>query len=107
MNVRTLSGMAARRRRGETRSERFELRLTAGDRGAIERAARAEGLTASAWVRRMVKAAAAERVAMERGAREPSDEDVEAALTACSALTPEEGAHLDETLARIRDEWST
>jgi uncharacterized protein (DUF1778 family) len=87
--------------------ERFELRLAAADRGAIERAAEAEGLTASAWVRRVVKAAAAERVALERSAREPTAEDVEAALEACGALTPEEGEHLDATLARIREEWSS
>lgn len=98
--------MGSKRPKRSKRNERFELRLAPEDRSVIERAARADGLTASAWVRRVVKAAAAARVAMERGVREPTSEDVEAALEACGALTPEEGAHLDETLARIREEWA-
>lgn len=98
--------MRKKRRSTPARSERFELRLAVGDRSAIERAARAEGLSASAWVRRVVKAAAAERIAFERGVREPTEEEAEAALEVCGSLTAEEGAHLDETLARIREEWS-
>ncbi|HEY6005548.1 MAG TPA: hypothetical protein VIV57_21890 [Anaeromyxobacter sp.] len=53
-----------------------------------------------------MKAAAAERIAFERGVREPTEEEAEAALEVCGSLTAEEGAHLDETLARIREEWS-
>lgn len=52
-NMRTKSGDSLRAtRESSTREERFNLRMTADERAALEQVAAAEHITPSAWLRR-------------------------------------------------------
>ncbi len=80
--------------------------MTEGDRRAVRRAAEADGLDASTWARRVLRGAAVARLAMvEEEAREPSEDDVTAALAARGVVKGDAATHLDATLRLAREEW--
>jgi uncharacterized protein (DUF1778 family) len=98
--------MASRRKSSGTKTARFELRMAEGDRRAVRRAAEADGLDASTWARRVLRGAAAARLAMiEEETREPSKDDVTAALAARGVVKGDDATHLDGSLRRAREEW--